>query len=239
MRRNIVYLPSRGMRLYEIGACWHFLHVSIVLTYSPSVSIRGFAPEYDLSRLPHRAESNRRHPPWGHFPRRPPHRNRYVNACCLFPSTPQLTFSPVSDKAELEHLVSPDAPCLFCPEDTPPPASAANEFDDVETTSVDFTSYVNQVHHFFHSPVSHRSRLPHHQTPITVSPKQPLEIVMQIFKRIGCALLPPSSLPSPGQKLTSFPILPYSQSASNPHRAVWPPRWPHYGQRLSQVYPRT
>ncbi|KAL8286159.1 hypothetical protein RQP46_004647 [Phenoliferia psychrophenolica] len=67
------------------------------------------------------------------------------------------------DKAELEHLVSPDAPCLFCPEDASSPAMPANEFDDAETTSIDFTSY----------------------TPLTVSPKQPLEIVMQIFKRMG------------------------------------------------------
>ncbi|KAM0755906.1 hypothetical protein T439DRAFT_320603 [Meredithblackwellia eburnea MCA 4105] len=70
------------------------------------------------------------------------------------------------DKAERENLVSPDAPCLFCPDSVASPPTAANEFDESEATSIDFTFYVNQ-------------------TPLTVSPKQPLEIVMQVFRGMG------------------------------------------------------
>ncbi|KAK4336235.1 Anion/proton exchange transporter GEF1 [Rhodotorula toruloides] len=83
------------------------------------------------------------------------------------------------EKAQLSHIVAPDAPCLFCPQDdtvsqvgspslvnddgwgTPP-----DEWDGGEEGVVDFTSFVNQ-------------------TPLTVSPKQPLEFVMQLFRRMG------------------------------------------------------
>ncbi|BGP34275.1 glycerol ethanol, ferric requiring protein [Rhodotorula toruloides] len=83
------------------------------------------------------------------------------------------------EKAQLSHIVAPDAPCLFCPQDdtvsqvgspslanddgwgTPP-----DEWDGGEKGVVDFTSFVNQ-------------------TPLTVSPKQPLEFVMQLFRRMG------------------------------------------------------
>lgn len=58
----------------------------------------------------------------------------------------QPPYSCFPDKAELEHLVSPDAPCLFCPDDGEvSPPSHSNEFDEAEATSIDFTSYVNQV----------------------------------------------------------------------------------------------
>ncbi|BGP42339.1 glycerol ethanol, ferric requiring protein [Rhodotorula kratochvilovae] len=90
------------------------------------------------------------------------------------------------EKAQLSNIVPPDAPCLFCPQDadaftasgsggeTPlSPAGAeegmgtpVDEWDGGEEGIVDFTSFVNQ-------------------TPLTVSPKQPLEFVMQLFRRMG------------------------------------------------------
>ncbi|GAA6022759.1 hypothetical protein JCM10207_000406, partial [Rhodosporidiobolus poonsookiae] len=78
------------------------------------------------------------------------------------------------EKAHLSHLVAPDAPCLFCAQDDPSAAGGAmdglatppDEWDGVEEGCVDFTSFVNQ-------------------TPLTVSPKQPLEFVMQLFRRMG------------------------------------------------------
>ncbi|KAK4702132.1 chloride channel 3/4/5, partial [Phenoliferia sp. Uapishka_3] len=124
MRRNIVYLPSSGMRLFELESL-------LVKT-----SYQGF----------------------------PVVRSR--TDVTLLGDISRADLRIAIDKAELAQLVSPDAPCLFCPEDPVSPESPANEFDDIESTSIDFTSYVNQ-------------------TPLTVSPKQPLEIVMQIFKRMG------------------------------------------------------
>ncbi|GAA6005052.1 chloride channel protein [Rhodotorula paludigena] len=91
------------------------------------------------------------------------------------------------EKAELTHIVPPDAPCLFCPQgdvlagdgSITPSATAEDaggaedgvsggmdEWDGGEEGIVDFTSFVNQ-------------------TPLTVSPKQPLEFVMQLFRRMG------------------------------------------------------
>ncbi|KAK4050841.1 glycerol ethanol, ferric requiring protein [Microbotryomycetes sp. JL201] len=68
-------------------------------------------------------------------------------------------------------LIELDAPVLFCPEpdlETPSP-SEDNEFSSAPGV-VDLTPYVNQ-------------------TPITVSPKQPLEFVLQLFKRMGPRVL--------------------------------------------------
>ncbi|GAA6028948.1 hypothetical protein JCM8097_001520 [Rhodosporidiobolus ruineniae] len=82
------------------------------------------------------------------------------------------------EKAQHSHLVAPDAPCVFCPQDDPSTLFAAaqglggvaghegDEWDGAEEGIVDFTSFVNQ-------------------TPLTVSPKQPLEFVMQLFRRMG------------------------------------------------------
>ncbi|ORY89082.1 chloride channel [Leucosporidium creatinivorum] len=73
------------------------------------------------------------------------------------------------EKAQLSHIVEPDAPCLFCidaKEASPSLRTPVDEFDDTEEGTIDFTSFVNQ-------------------TPLTVSPKQPLEFVMQLFKRMG------------------------------------------------------
>ncbi|GAA5908388.1 hypothetical protein JCM8208_006179 [Rhodotorula glutinis] len=87
------------------------------------------------------------------------------------------------EKAQLSSIVPPDAPCLFCPQDDADDESAPlspvsprdtedgggmdpNEWDGGEEGIVDFSSFVNQ-------------------TPLTVSPKQPLEFVMQLFRRMG------------------------------------------------------
>lgn len=75
------------------------------------------------------------------------------------------------EKAQDSHLIPPDAPCLFCPEQTIGTVGEASrnhqdEWDVGEEGFVDFTSFVNQ-------------------TPLTVSPKQPLEFVMQLFRRMG------------------------------------------------------
>ncbi|GAA5982172.1 hypothetical protein JCM11641_000610 [Rhodosporidiobolus odoratus] len=83
------------------------------------------------------------------------------------------------EKAQRSHLIAPDAPCLFCPQDDPLSHNSressglggttltdADEWDGGEEGFVDFTSFVNQ-------------------TPLTVSPKQPLEFVMQLFRRMG------------------------------------------------------
>ncbi|GAA5897340.1 chloride channel protein [Sporobolomyces salmoneus] len=80
------------------------------------------------------------------------------------------------EKAQDSHLIPPDAPCLFCPEDSGPTSlrgtseevnrNHPDEWDGGEEGFVDFTSFVNQ-------------------TPLTVSPKQPLEFVMQLFRRMG------------------------------------------------------
>ncbi|GAA6011276.1 hypothetical protein JCM11491_006781 [Sporobolomyces phaffii] len=74
-------------------------------------------------------------------------------------------------------LIPPDAPCLFCPSSSgggteddrvaaTTSAATTEEWDGGEPGFVDFTSFVNQ-------------------TPLTVSPKQPLEFVMQLFRRMG------------------------------------------------------
>ncbi|GAA5876803.1 hypothetical protein JCM16303_006290 [Sporobolomyces ruberrimus] len=75
------------------------------------------------------------------------------------------------EKAQDSHLIPPDAPCLFCPQEAGVLSSEENrnhpdEWDGGEEGFVDFTSFVNQ-------------------TPLTVSPKQPLEFVMQLFRRMG------------------------------------------------------
>ncbi|BGP18692.1 hypothetical protein JCM10213_006913 [Rhodosporidiobolus nylandii] len=76
------------------------------------------------------------------------------------------------EKAQQSHLIPPDAPCLFCPQDDPLAGDSGglgtptDEWDGGEEGFVDFTSFVNQ-------------------TPLTVSPKQPLEFVMQLFRRMG------------------------------------------------------
>ncbi|GAA5882900.1 hypothetical protein JCM3774_001381 [Rhodotorula dairenensis] len=83
------------------------------------------------------------------------------------------------EKAQLSHVVAPDTPCLFCPETgasepssdlepspTDSPVPFDDEWDGAEDGLLDFTSFVNQ-------------------TPLSVSPKQPLEFVMQLFRRMG------------------------------------------------------
>ncbi|BGP57271.1 glycerol ethanol, ferric requiring protein [Rhodotorula sphaerocarpa] len=83
------------------------------------------------------------------------------------------------DKAQLSHVIAPDAPCLFCPElaspaDTSSSSPAPQEeelageddWDGGEEGILDFSPFVNQ-------------------TPLSVSPKQPLEFVMQLFRRMG------------------------------------------------------
>ncbi|GAA5986200.1 hypothetical protein JCM10908_006453 [Rhodotorula pacifica] len=83
------------------------------------------------------------------------------------------------EKAQLSHVVAPDTPCLFCPDTSSPgPASGSDaspsdspvpfddDWDGGEDGLLDFTSFVNQ-------------------TPLSVSPKQPLEFVMQLFRRMG------------------------------------------------------
>ncbi|GAA5959780.1 hypothetical protein JCM3765_000100 [Sporobolomyces pararoseus] len=79
------------------------------------------------------------------------------------------------EKAQDSHLIPPDAPCLFCPQeagigshtrDSEDHRNHPDEWDGGEEGFVDFTSFVNQ-------------------TPLTVSPKQPLEFVMQLFRRMG------------------------------------------------------
>ncbi|KAG0663749.1 glycerol ethanol, ferric requiring protein [Rhodotorula mucilaginosa] len=83
------------------------------------------------------------------------------------------------EKAQAAHLVAPDAPCLFCPDASAPgptsdsdpspsdsPVHLDDEWDGSEDGILDCTSFVNQ-------------------TPLFVSPKQPLEFVMQLFRRMG------------------------------------------------------
>ncbi|GAA5894043.1 hypothetical protein JCM6882_007969 [Rhodosporidiobolus microsporus] len=76
------------------------------------------------------------------------------------------------EKAQISHMVAPDAPCLFCPQGDPLAGTmdsgmaTPDEWEGTEEGFVDFTSFVNQ-------------------TPLTVSPKQPLEFVMQLFRRMG------------------------------------------------------
>ncbi|GAA5938809.1 chloride channel protein [Sporobolomyces koalae] len=76
------------------------------------------------------------------------------------------------ERAQDSHLIPPDAPCLFCPEQagfsstTEINRDHPDEWNGGEEGFVDFTSFVNQ-------------------TPLTVSPKQPLEFVMELFRRMG------------------------------------------------------
>ncbi|SGY60701.1 BQ5605_C007g04470 [Microbotryum silenes-dioicae] len=80
------------------------------------------------------------------------------------------------EKAELSDIVDPDAQCIFAldladgdesidPELGGESPSLLSPLDNDEG-AIDFTSFVNQ-------------------TPLTVSPKQPLEFVMQLFQRMG------------------------------------------------------
>lgn len=83
------------------------------------------------------------------------------------------------EKAQTAHMVAPDTPCFFCPDASAPGAASGSdpspsdspvpledEWEGSEDGILDFTSFVNQ-------------------TPLFVSPKQPLEFVMQLFRRMG------------------------------------------------------
>ena len=79
-----------------------------------------------------------------------------------------------------------NASCLFCPDDDEDLATPASEFGD-DPGTVDFSSYVNQVSNPLFLVLSFILTFsPFLQTPLTVSPKQPLEIVMDLFKKMGC-----------------------------------------------------
>lgn len=155
-----------------------------------------------------------------------------------------------AEKAQLSSIVPPDAPCLFCPQEdlaadslrasgTATPmspsgdggdATGLDEWDGGEEGIVDFSSFVNQVR----APscvVADRSdggtltscaRNHSPQTPLTVSPKQPLEFVMQLFRRMGCVV---PSIRSPSRAPSSLALGPsIVQPARHPRRALWPAR---------------
>lgn len=63
-----------------------------------------------------------------------------------------------------------------------PPVSGVSGTNGQE--KVDLGQYVDQVRSFFRQTLSH-SNLPILQTLLSVSPQLPLEIVMQMFRRMG------------------------------------------------------
>ncbi|GAA5876173.1 hypothetical protein JCM1840_007058 [Sporobolomyces johnsonii] len=128
MRREIVFLPSRGMTLDELQRLLD------------TTKYQGFPVVKNRKNLTLLGDISRR------------------------------DLKIAIEKAQQSHMIAPDAPCLFCAEEDPLAADGLqtppDEWDGGEEGFVDFTSFVNQ-------------------TPLTVSPKQPLEFVMQLFRRMG------------------------------------------------------
>ncbi|KAM0790842.1 hypothetical protein ACM66B_004686 [Microbotryomycetes sp. NB124-2] len=131
MRREIVFLPSRGMRLNELETLLEttkYQGFPIVKSHK-NLTLVGYVSRQELVK--------------------------------------GISIAHGSSVIEL------DAPVLFCPDETDLETPSPSEDLDSTRTSegvVDLTTFVNQ-------------------TPITVSPKQPLEFVLQLFKRMGPRVL--------------------------------------------------
>ena len=154
MKTEITYLPSRGIRLGELGEEYpeHVPHVAVT-------DIHGFLRRIIvgiefLSRISNRAKSVRPHiVRWYSKDRFDTSYSCVVSQFYrvrLFGWSELLTFWTPLERAQ-HNLISPEAQCLFCPE----PRYTTNAFEpsielpeDEEEGSegtINFTDYVNQV----------------------------------------------------------------------------------------------